>query len=84
MASTFKGLYVEDIDRLKLSIYLQYRFPLSNYTENNFDLHNEVDMVKVTSPDNSKYFITRSFYDKCLQYNSVIEREKLINDILKD
>lgn len=77
-------LSLSKIDRHKLLKYLQCKFPLSKYTENNYELRQENIYVHVTSPNNDKYLISSEFYNECLNYNKILEREESINNILKD
>ena len=74
---------VNDLDREKLTKYFQYKFPLSNYTRTNYSISSDYTGITITSPDYNKWGITEDFYNDCLEYNKVLDREEIINNVLK-
>lgn len=73
---------VSDIDRIKLTKYLQHIFPRSNYNITNYDIHSDYTGVTITSPTGNRYGINELFYNDCLEYNKILEREEVINNVL--
>mgnify|MGYP003629990604 CR=1 FL=1 len=74
---------VNDLDRRKLTKYFQYKFPLSNYTRTNYGISSDYTGITITNPDGNRFGITEGFYNDCLEYNKVLDREEIINNVLK-